>query len=176
MAILAAAPVDIAGIAAFNPARLCNGFGGNRIKRKTCTGVQIHAVALIPILKLHALQIRIRNARNHRVRYSVNSVRRAGVVTAKVRMQTARAAVVDERNVVGRISIHRPTTDITIPPVIGRKKRQRLRQCAAANGTHRPRWNRRSGLKCQQGHECDQRRQSLGQTTKITSNHALLPG
>src|SRR5581483_5842392 len=116
MAILAAAPIDVARIAALDPARLSDRLGRDRIKRKTRAGAQIHAVALIPILKLNTLQIRAGDAAYHRVRHAVNAIRCARVVAAEVGMKPARAAVVDERNKIGGIPIHRPTADVAIPP------------------------------------------------------------
>src|SRR5512147_1976748 len=105
MAILRAALVDISRIAAFDPVRLCNGFIGNRVKRKTSTGLQIYAIAFIPILKLNWFEIGAVNVAEDPIGHAIDSISGAGI-TAEIGMKPARATIIDKVDVTGGILIH----------------------------------------------------------------------
>src|SRR5215471_10661866 len=128
MPVLTATPIDIPWLSSFNPAPLRNRLCRNRVKGKTHAAVEIHTVALIPVLKLHWLQIAVCHIAHDRIWHAVNAIL-SSIVAAEIRMQLARAAIVNESDEIIRIYINGPVADIAIPPVVRWKQWQRLRQC-----------------------------------------------
>ena len=83
-----AAPVDVAGLAALHPVRLCDGLVGNRIERKALVRGVVDAVALAEILELHGLLRR--GAADDQVREPVNPHAAGRRVSAEVGVQLPR--------------------------------------------------------------------------------------
>ena len=135
MPIAAGPEIDVAGLAAFDPVRLCDRLVGDRVKRKAPVRRVVHAVALVRVVELNCL-LRER-AVDDGVGESVDLNAVGRDVAAEVRMHVARRSVVDERHVARRCCVDRRGRDVEVPPIIRGEERQRAGE-RASGSTRRP--------------------------------------
>ena len=126
MPVFLAALIDIPRRAAFDPVRFTDRLRWNWIERHTLAGGVVDAIALVPILEGHRLPGLV--AVDDRVRHAVDVHAARGHFSTEVRMQMARAAIVDESDVARGIAVDRRRGDVGVPPVVCGKERQQARR------------------------------------------------
>ena len=135
MPIAARPEIEVAGLAVFDPVRLCDRLVGNWVKRKALVRGVVHAVAFVRVVELNCL-LRER-AVDYGVGKAVNLNAAGRDVAAEVRMHAARRSVVDERHVARRCSVDRRGREDEVPPIVRGEERQRTGE-RASGSTRRP--------------------------------------
>ncbi len=132
VAIARRSQINIAGLAALDPVGQRDRLVGNRVERKAGAGRVVHAVALARVLKDDRLLWRRPVDDDVRHPIVLHAARRH--VAAKVGMDAAHRAVVDEADVGAGVRIERCGRDVGVPPVVGRKERQWTGKRSAEGG------------------------------------------